>query len=277
MRRWKENKMPEVIYNFFTIEWVFVKMKKKVAIGILFVMILYHSSGIAQPVISGNTIASSKSSLYSKAEDSVISQFQQKKFNWPPTAIFFRAFKYDRIFEVWVRDDSVGKFKFFKTYNICMQSGTMGPKRMEGDYQVPEGFYHINDFNPKSNYHLSMGINYPNASDRILSDSLYPGSNIYIHGNCVSVGCIAMGDYPIEELYFIASTAKAQGQDFIPVHIFPVKYNVKKSADYLYNVIKDNAPLVRFNKTIKEAYDYFELKKELPLILVDKNGDYLIN
>jgi murein L,D-transpeptidase YafK len=253
------------------------KMNNKVAILGIFFFILIGLHGTAQPIFSENTNGSSKSFLYSKAEDSVIRQFQQKKLNWPPSAIFFRAFKYDRVFEVWVRDDSVGKFKFFKAYNICMQSGTMGPKRMEGDYQVPEGFYHINDFNPKSNYHLSMGINYPNASDRVLSDSLNPGSNIYIHGNCVSVGCIAMGDYPIEELYFMASTAKAQGQDFIPVHIFPVKYDVKKSTEYLNNVIKNNTVLLRFNKTIKDAYDYFELKKELPLILVDRNGDYLVN
>jgi murein L,D-transpeptidase YafK len=112
-----------------------------------------------------------------------------------------------------------------------MQSGAMGPKRMEGDYQVPEGFYYINEFNPNSLYHLSLGLNYPNASDRILSDSSRPGNNIYIHGNCVSTGCIPISDVPIEELYYIASNVKAQGQDFIPVHVFPVRYNLKKSMD----------------------------------------------
>ena len=86
-----------------------------------------------------------------------------------------------------------------------MQSGTTGPKRLQGDFQVPEGFYHINEFNPNSNYHLSMGLNYPNSSDRILSDSLRPGGEIYIHGSCVSVGCIPLNDDEIEELYLIAS------------------------------------------------------------------------
>ena len=158
-----------------------------------------------------------------------------------------------------------------------MQSGTMGPKRMEGDYQVPEGFYHINEFNPNSNYHLSLGLNYPNASDRILSDSVRPGSAIYIHGNCVSTGCIAINDMPIEELYIIASNARQQGQEFIPVHVFPARYNVKKSMDYLNNTIKDNAYLQQFNKNIREAFDYFEIKKELPIIMVNRKGEYIFN
>ena len=60
-------------------------------------------------------------------------------------------------------------FTLFKTYKVCMQSGSIGPKRSEGDNQVPEGFYYINEFNPNSNYHLSLGLNYPNASDKMLS------------------------------------------------------------------------------------------------------------
>ena len=158
-----------------------------------------------------------------------------------------------------------------------MQSGSMGPKRMEGDYQVPEGFYHINEFNPNSNYHLSLGINYPNTSDRILSDSLRPGSAIYIHGNCVSTGCIAISDEPIEELYVIASAAKISGQEFIPVHIFPVKYNNRNSLDYLNTTIKENVYLQKFNKNIREVFDYFEINKQLPIILVNKRGEYVVN
>jgi murein L,D-transpeptidase YafK len=86
---------------------------------------------------------------------------------------------------------------------------------MEGDYQVPEGFYYINEFNPKSAYHLSLGLNYPNASDKVLSDSIKPGGDIYIHGNCVTVGCIPLQNNQIEELYVLAANAKNAGQDFI--------------------------------------------------------------
>ena len=153
----------------------------------------------------------------------------------------------------------------------------MGPKRSEGDYQVPEGFYYINEFNPNSNYHLALGLNYPNASDRILSDSFHPGNSIYIHGNCVSTGCIAISDAPIEELYSLASLTKEKGQDFIPVHVFPIKYNVKKSFEYLAQATKENQPLQKFAVNLKEAYDYFEDKKKLPVIMINKKGDYIIN
>jgi murein L,D-transpeptidase YafK len=76
---------------------------------------------------------------------------------------------------------------------------------------------------------FSLGLNYPNASDRLLSDSLQPGGDIYIHGSCVTTGCIPITDGQIEELYVLTAYAKNRGQDFIPVHIFPVRFNVKKA------------------------------------------------
>lgn len=215
--------------------------------------------------------------IYNRLEDTLQKQFEAKHLAWPPQSLYIRSFKYDRQMEVWVKSDLREPYKLFKTYKVCMQSGTMGPKRMQGDYQVPEGFYYINEFNPNSNYHLSLGLNYPNASDRILSDSLRPGNDIYIHGNCVSTGCIAISDEPIEELYIIAAAAKSSGQDFIPVHVYPVRYNVKKSADYLAEITKASAVMQDFSNNLKEAFDYFEEKKQVPVILVNKKGQYLIN
>ena len=252
------------------------KLYKYPLLGLM--LMLFAMSSFSQNSFIGNTKAAYKIAvILSKAEDSVMKQFQRQNLAWPPSAVYFRTFKYDRQLEVWVKDDSLNKFRLFKTYKICMQSGTMGPKRMEGDYQVPEGFYHINEFNPNSNYHLSLGINYPNASDRILSDSLKPGGSIFIHGNCVSTGCIAISDMPIEEVYVIAAAAKSQGQEFIPVHIFPVRYNNKTSLDYLNTTIKDNSYLQQFNKNIREVFDYFEEQKELPIILVNRRGEYVVN
>ena len=213
----------------------------------------------------------------SKLEDTLRKQFAEKKMQWPPAELYIRSFKYDRQLEVWIKDNKKEPFKLFKTYKVCMQSGSMGPKRMEGDYQVPEGFYYINEFNPNSNYHLSLGLNYPNASDKILSDSLRPGSAIYIHGNCVSTGCIPINDQQIEEVYLMASYTKTAGQDFIPVHVFPVKYNVRKSMDYLNDAAKQNQSLQQFAVKLKEAFDYFEEKKQLPVIMVTKKGQYVIN
>ena len=148
---------------------------------------------------------------------------------------------------------------------------------MEGDYQVPEGFYHINEFNPNSNYHLSLGLNYPNASDKILSDAARPGTAIYIHGNCVSVGCIPVTDAYIEEIYFLGGRAKNAGQEFIPVHVFPIRYSVQKSVDYLAEVCKTNPSLTAFSARLKEAFDFFEEKKQLPVILVNQRGEYEFN
>ncbi len=215
--------------------------------------------------------------VFIKVEDSLKKQFALKKLQWPASEMYIRSFKYDRQLEVWVKTEDKETFKLFKTYKVCMQSGSIGPKRFEGDYQVPEGFYYINEFNPNSNYHLALGLNYPNASDKILSDSLRPGNEIYIHGNCVSTGCIAISDAPIEELYVLANSVKDHGQDFIPVHVFPIKYNVKKSFEYLAQTSKENQSLQKFAISLKMAFDYFEEKKKLPVILVNKKGDYIIN
>ena len=210
-------------------------------------------------------------------EDSLKKQFEKQHLTWPPQSMYIRSFKYERQLEVWVKSDLKEPYKLFKTYKVCQQSGSMGPKRTEGDYQVPEGFYYINEFNPNSNYHLSLGLNYPNASDRILGDPSRPGSAIYIHGNCVSTGCIPITDLPIEELYFLANNVRSQGMEFIPVHVFPVRYNVKRSMDYLQSTILENVSLQQFNANIKEVFDYFETRKELPVIMVNKKGEYVLN
>ncbi len=215
--------------------------------------------------------------IFNKKEDTLRKEFAKKGLQWPAKYVYIRSFKFDAQLEVWVKNDIREQYKLFKTYKVCMQSGTMGPKRFQGDYQVPEGFYYINEFNPNSNYHLSLGLNYPNASDRILSDSLRPGGEIYIHGSCVSVGCIPVTDDQIEELYIITSYAKANGQDFIPVHVFPVKYNVKKSMDYLNSSTKKNLQLQQFALQLREAFDKFEEKKQIPLILINKKGQYVFN
>ncbi|MEJ7827862.1 MAG: L,D-transpeptidase family protein [Segetibacter sp.] len=209
-------------------------------------------------------------------EDTLKKQFEKAALQWPAKQVYIRSFKYDSQLEVWVRNSSNEAFKLFKTYKICALAGGMGPKRMEGDYQVPEGFYYINEFNPNSSYHMSLGLNYPNPSDKVLSDSIKPGGDIYIHGSCLTVGCIPIQDTQIEELYILAAMAKTQGQDFIPVHIFPVRYNNRKSFDYFARTTKDNQAVQRFAVKIKEVYDFFEQKKKLPLISVNKKGEYVV-
>jgi murein L,D-transpeptidase YafK len=217
------------------------------------------------------------SEAMSKNEANLKKQFQDKKLVWPAKYVYIRSFKYDSQLEVWVKNDRKDPYKLFKTYKVCALAGTLGPKRMEGDYQVPEGFYHINEFNPKSNYHLSLGLNYPNVSDRILGDISRPGGDIYIHGSCVTVGCIPLTDPMIEELYTVTAHAKNQGQDFIPVHVFPIRFNVKRSIDYLAKLTKDDEQLKDFSSHLEDAFNYFEKNKQVPVIMVSDRGEYYVN
>jgi len=212
-----------------------------------------------------------------RKEDTLIKQFEVKKLKWPARYIYVRSFKYDSQLEVWVKDEIKEPFRLFKTYKVCALAGSLGPKRMHDDYQVPEGFYYINEFNPKSNYYLSLGLNYPNASDRILSDAYQPGGDIYIHGSCVTVGCIPLTDNQIDELYILAAHAKDMGQDFIPVHIFPVRYNVKRSVAFLSNLTKDDIELKKFSSRLEGAFDYFEKYHQLPVVMVDEKGEYIVD
>jgi murein L,D-transpeptidase YafK len=237
------------------------------------------SLAFAQPQVSFYDIQKSYprvATAVSKKEDTLKKQFAKAGLAWPAKQIYIRSFKYDSQLEVWVRNNSTESYKLFKTYKVCALSGSLGPKRIEGDYQVPEGFYYINVFNPKSTFHLSLGINYPNASDVVLSDSIKPGGDIYIHGSCLTVGCIPIQDHQIEELYLLASHARNQGQDFIPVHIFPVRYNVAKSVDVLNKTCKEDADYQKFSANVKQVFDFFEEKKKLPLISVNSKGEYVI-
>ena len=208
--------------------------------------------------------------------DTLKKQFEALGLQWPAKQIYIRSFKYDSQLEVWVRNNLNEPFKLFKTYAVCALAGSLGPKRMEGDYQVPEGFYYINAFKPNSAYHMSLGLNYPNASDKIISNNTNPGGDIFIHGSCVTVGCIPIQDFQIEEVYILAMSAKSNGQDFIPVHIFPVRYNNAKSMAYFDKTTKDQADVQQFDMKLKEVYDYFEKEKKLPIISIDAKGGYEI-
>lgn len=210
-----------------------------------------------------------------RKEDTLRKQFEAKGLKWPAKYMYIRSFKYDSQLEVWVKYSADEKYKLFNTYKVCALAGSLGPKRMQGDYQVPEGFYYINEFNPRSMYHLSLGLNYPNMSDRVLSDSLQPGGDIYIHGSCVTTGCIPLTDKYIEELYVLAMHAKNQGQDFIPVHIFPIQFKNKTSNDYLNKYLKDFPEYSPMVNNLKNVYFYFEKHKEVPVIAVNSKGAYV--
>lgn len=184
--------------------------------------------------------------------------------------LFLRAFKKEQKLEVWAKNKNSESYVMLKDYDFCATTGTLGPKRRSGDRQIPEGFYTVNFFNPQSNYHLSFRINYPNESDLVFSDKINPGDNIFIHGDCVTIGCIPIGNDNIDELYLLAAKAKSFGE--VNVHIFPFRMT-----EINFGSMKtENPQHSEFWGWLKPGYDVFENNKKLPKISVT-NGRYVVN
>ena len=211
------------------------------------------------------------------ARDKIIRErFQEAGLTYPPREIFLRWFKKEAAIELWARAERE-PFRLINSYAILAHSGGPGPKRREGDRQVPEGFYEIDRFNPESLYHLSMRLNYPNASDRVLSDPEQPGSDIYIHGKNLSLGCAPIGDDSIEELYLIALDVCTGGQSRIPVHIFPARMGGPEWTRFSADAIAGDPSLERFWEQLQPAYDFFESRHRLPKITVAADGTYVMS
>jgi murein L,D-transpeptidase YafK len=189
-----------------------------------------------------------------------------------PGEVFVRWLKNEAAVELWARNGSQ-PFRFVASWPILASSGKPGPKRREGDYQVPEGFYEIDRFNPESLFHLSLGVNYPNASDRVLSHPKHPGSDIFIHGKDGSVGCAPIGDDGIEELYLAALDARTAGQARIQVHIFPARSGPEWDA-FVAPYRNDRPELVRFWESLRPGYEAFEQSRQLPEVKVNAEGQY---
>lgn len=187
--------------------------------------------------------------------------------------IFIRIFKKEEELEVWARNSHQLRFKILVTYNFCATSGKLGPKRKSGDLQIPEGFYRIDRFNPASNFHLSLGINYPNQADKLLGYQSNLGGDIFLHGGCATIGCVPITDNKIKELYVLAIEATDSGQKNIRVHIYP-----SKLGDAGLALLKVNEPqaLYPFWKQLNPIYEYFEKHRSLPDIKVSKDGKYSI-
>lgn len=189
--------------------------------------------------------------------------------------VFFRVFKKEEVLELWAKNKEDSEFKRVRSFPICASSGSLGPKRKEGDYQVPEGFYTINCFNPYSNFYISLGISYPNESDRKLGVKGKLGGNIFIHGSCCTIGCIPITDELIKELYIYAVEAKNNGQANIPVHVFPFRMNIDDWA-LVEKKLPEYSGIIDFWKNIQPGYQYFEKNKKLPKVTVAADGKYII-
>jgi murein L,D-transpeptidase YafK len=171
--------------------------------------------------------------------------------------VYIRIFKQPAQLELWIQKDTT--FKLFRVYDICKFSGDLGPKLKEGDRQAPEGTYTVapSQMNPNSSYHLSFNLGYPNAYDR---HHRRTGSALMVHGACASIGCYAMGNDGIEEIWTLCVRALEAGQPSFSVHCFPFRLTPE-------NLQKHTAhPWIAFWRELQPIYQHFEQKRIPPRI-----------
>ncbi len=206
---------------------------------------------------------------YSEKWQGLQTALKAKKIDATNIDIYIRVFKHEGELELWVKNKTDQKYTLYKKLDICAASGDLGPKRREGDGQVPEGIYDVPFFNPNSNYYLALKVGYPNKSDRILAKGP-TGGDIMIHGNCVTIGCIPLEDDPVKEVYILCVEAKNKSND-TRVEIYPCRFtddNSKLLASY-------SNETNNFWNGIKPAYVFFEKYNWPAAYLIDKNGQYV--
>lgn len=188
--------------------------------------------------------------------------FKEKGLSWG-SEVFLRAFKEERLLELWVRKEAGGKYEMFRSWAVAGASGKLGPKLAEGDMQVPEGFYYVSRglMKPDSAFHLGFNIGYPNAYDRAHGRT---GSFIMVHGNVVSAGCLAMTDEKMEEIYTLCDAALAGGQELFRVHVFPFRMTAERMKREAGN------EWIGFWREIKTGYDWFEEHCVPPVVEVEE-------
>src|SRR5271165_3610937 len=178
----------------------------------------------------------------------------------PSSPVVIRTYKKEAELEIW-KMKSDGHYALLKTYPMCRWSGQLGPKKREGDMQVPEGFYPIapGQMNPNSHYYLSFNVGYPNAYDRAYERT---GGSVMVHGVCSSAGCFSMTDEQINDIYAIARDAFRGGQHEIQLQSYPFHMTAENLAKYRLD------PNIAFWKELKNGSDHFEVAKTEPSVLV---------
>jgi murein L,D-transpeptidase YafK len=186
--------------------------------------------------------------------------------------VLIRAFKIEKELDIWLRNHKDEKFALYKSFPICETSGRPGPKRREGDLQVPEGIYEIKSFNENSKYHLSMLISYPNKSDKIKGKKPLGGA-IMIHGKCKTIGCMPMTDEIMESIYIICLESYSFGHP-IRVESYPCRMDSTKVNTMMK---KYGGKHKRLWTQLNKSYSYFEEKKIPVNFKIDNRGNYIFN
>lgn len=177
--------------------------------------------------------------------------------------VFLRSFKESFEIEVWLEPGPGQAFEYFRTYRTASWGpGSLGPKLKEGDLQSPEGFYAVGlgQLNPRSAYHLAFNVGYPNALDSALGRT---GSFIMVHGGEASIGCLAVTDESIEEIYLLVEAALRAGQLAVELHLFPFRPTPARLSR------ATGHPSIGFWQNLAEGYDFFERGKRPPRVFVE--------
>ena len=173
--------------------------------------------------------------------------------------VYLRIFKQEAVLELWMLGDQ--GWRLFQSYPICRFSGDLGPKLKQGDRQAPEGFYQVTSaqLNPNSRHHLSFNLGFPNEYDRAHGRT---GSFLMVHGGCTSIGCYAMTDPAVDDIYGLVSAALRNGQRNVDVHAFPFRMTDTNMARHALSRWID------FWRDLKAGYDLFERGRRVPAITI---------
>jgi murein L,D-transpeptidase YafK len=173
--------------------------------------------------------------------------------------VYLRIFKQEVVLELWMDGDQ--GWRLFQSYPICRFSGYLGPKLKQGDRQAPEGFYQVTagQLNPNSRHHLSFNLGFPNEYDRAHGRT---GSFLMVHGGCSSVGCYAMTDAAVDDIYGLVSAALKNGQKNFDVHAFPFRMTDANMMRY------SHSRWIDFWRDLKVGYDRFEKDRRIPAVKI---------
>lgn len=208
-------------------------------------------------------------------------QFAAAGLVYPPRRVLLRVFKHERQLELWVARGKEDELVLLETFDICAASGVLGPKRRQGDEQVPEGVYSIHRYNGWSGFHMSLRVDYPNVSDRVRGFRPSLGGAIMVHGGCASIGCVAIENEPIERVFLTALDGRRAGKKNPTIHMLPTRFDgdgwtrLRAAADDAGQ--DEHGPLMTLWRELAEVDAAFEETRRIPEVTIDPDtGAYRV-